>query len=369
MRFTCYKNDLVEALQVAIRSVAVKPITQILSGIYLRVDGRDLEMQANNFSTGIVIRVPVNVESEGEVVLSGKKFQEFVRNMPDETITLFGEEAATTFSMESGGAQIELLTMPASEFPKVKVPDTYGSFTIRSNVLKNLIRKTIFAVAKDDDRPVFRGCCFEIDGNKISLVATNAQRIAIAKESLQHNDTNDNVSFVVPSETLRYFNFDPNDVENTVEVKYSDRIVTFGYNNVYITSRLLEGGFPDYERVFQDEYTTHVKINKAELRNAVDLIALTARESEFNMIKFDIMQGRMEISAYSPDIGEARKNIEVETSGDMLEIAFNVDYLLDALRVMDTPFVHMHLNGNNSPVLLSEPDNENYSYIITPVRI
>ena len=110
-------------------------------------------------------------------------------------------------------------------------------------------------------------------------------------------------------------------------------------------------------------------INKAEFRNAVELIALTARESEFKMLKLDIGQGRMEISACAPDVVEARKSIEVETSGDSLEIGFNVHFLLDTLRVMDSPFIRMEICDQRSPVLLLERDNENCSYVITPVRI
>ena len=179
MKFSCYKSDLNEALQFAIRAVAVKPMTPVLAGIYLKAEGSMLEIQANNFSTGIITRIPVNTEVAGEVVVSGKRFQEFVRIMPDDTITFYTEDNA--LSIESGGASVELLTMAAEDFPKVKTPETDNSFKIRTTALRDLIRKTSFAVGKSDgDRPIFGGCCFELKGDTLAVIGTNTHRLALA---------------------------------------------------------------------------------------------------------------------------------------------------------------------------------------------
>lgn len=368
MRFTCYKNDLVEALQIVIRSVAVKPMTPILSGIYLKADDRALEMQANNFSTSISLKIPVSTEVGGEVVLGGKRFQEFIRNMPEDTVTFFGQDAANVFSMESGGARVELLTMPVMDFPKVKVPDTDSSFKVRSTVLKNLIRKTVFAVAKEDEHPVFKGCCFEVDENHLSLVATNSHRIAIAKELIRESDNRN--SFVVPPDTLRGLMqyFDPNDIDNFVEINYSYRFVTFKFNNIYMTSRLIEGEFPLYDRIIPTDSTTQVELNKTEFRNAIDFVALIAHETEYNTVKFEIVPGQIKISADSPEVGEASKIIDADVMGDSLEISFNVDYISEVLRAIDSPRVQLSLNGRYDPILVRERDNLNYSYVVTPVR-
>ena len=135
MKFSCYKNDLTEALQFVIRAVAVKPMTPILAGIYLKAEGSMLELQANNFSTGIITRIPVNTEVSGVTVVSGKRFQEFVRNMPDDTITFSDEDNNNSLRIESGGASVELLTMTAGDFPKVKTPETDNSFKIRPRMI------------------------------------------------------------------------------------------------------------------------------------------------------------------------------------------------------------------------------------------
>ena len=366
MKFSCYKNDLTEALQFAIRAVAVKPMTPILAGIYLKAEGSMLEIQANNFSTGIITRIPVNTEVAGEVVVIGKRFQEFVRNMPDDTITF--SDADNTLSIESGGANVELLTMTASDFPKVKTPETDHSFKIRTTALRNLIRRTIFAVGKDNDRPIFAGCCFEIKGDTLSVIATNTHRLALAKEKL--GETYEDCSFVVPADTLRgiMLRIDPNDVENYITINYSVRYLTFTFDNVFVNSRLIEGQFPPYERVIPPSSTTNVKVDTADFRRAVEFVALMTKESEYNTVKFTFNDGGIEISSNSPEIGDAVQIVEAEIDGEDMEISFNGSYIIDALKVIESKQLNIALNDKFSPAAFTEPDNDNYIYIATPVR-
>ena len=366
MKFSCYKNDLSEALQFVIRAVAVKPMTPILAGIYLKADGTLLELQANNFSTGIRTSISVNTEEPGEIVVTGKRFQEFVRNMPDDTITFHDED--NTLVIESGGANVELLTMPPADFPKVKTPDTESSFNIRTNTLRDLIRKTVFSVAKDDTRPIFTGCCFEVKGDQISLVATNTHRLALAKEELP--EAFGECSFVVPAETLRGLmsRIDPRDSDNYVRVDYSTRYLTFTFDNVFVTSRLIEGMFPPYDRVIPTSSTTRVNVNTADFKAAIDFVALMSKETEYNTVKLIFTEDGIEISSNSPEVGGAVKRVESEFDGDELEISFNVDYIADVLRVIDSPRLNIALNDRYSPAAFTEPENDSYVYVATPVR-
>lgn len=368
MKFSCYKNDLTEALQFVIRAVALKPMTPILAGIYLKAEGSMLELQANNFSTGIVTRIPVNTETPGETVVSGKRFQEFVRNMPDDTITFSDEDSNNSLAIESGGASVELLTMAAGDFPKVRTPEIDKSFKISTTALRNLIRKTVFAVSKDNDRPIFTGCCFEIKGDKISLVATNAHRLALATEQL--SDSYDDFSFVVPADTLRgiMLRIDPKDIENYVKINYSTRYLTFTFDNVFVNSRLIEGMFPPYDKVIPSSSTTNVIVDSGEFKNAVEFVSLMSKETEYNTVKFFISDGGIEISSNSPEVGGAIKNVEAQIEGDDLEISFNANYIIDVMRVIDAKQVAIALNDKFSPAAFTEPNNDSYIYIATPVR-
>ena len=369
MKFSCYKSDLTEALQFVIRAVAVKPMTPILAGIYLKGNGSMLELQSNNFSTGIITRIPVNTEVPGEVVVSGKRFQDFVRIMPDDTITFSTEEGSNKLAIESGSASVELLTMASGDFPTVKTPETDNSFKIRTTVLRDLIRRTAFAVAKDDSRLIFTGCCIEIKGDKISMIATNAHRLALAKEQLA--ESYGDCSFVVPADTLRglMLRIDPKDVENYITINYSTRYLTFTFDNVFMNARIIEGQFPpNYDKVIPASSTTHVDVDTAEFKNAVEFVSLMSKETEYNTVKFSFSDGGVEISSNSPEIGGAGQNVEANIEGSDVEISFNVNYIVDALRVIDSKQLHIALNDKYSPAAFTEPGNDNYIYIATPVR-
>ena len=368
MKFSCYKSDLTEALQFVIRAVAVKPMTPILAGIYLKAEGSMLELQSNNFSTGIITRIPVNTEMAGETVILGKRFQEFVKNMPDDTITFSDEDGGNLLTIESGGAAVELLTMTASDFPKVKTPDTDKAFKIRTTTLRDLIRKVAFAAAKDNDRPIFTGGSFEIKDDKITLVATNTHRLALASEQLA--EPYPEASFIVPADTLRglMLRIDPKDIDNYVTIKYSERYLTFSFDNVFMTARLIEGQFPPYDRVIPSSSTTHVKVDAVEFKAAVEFVALMSKETEYNTVKLSFGNGGIEISSNSPDIGGAVKNVEADIDGDDLDINFNANYILDVLKVIDGKQLNIALNDRYSPAAFTEPDNDNYIYVATPVR-
>jgi len=258
--------------------------------------------------------------------------------------------------------------MPAFDFPKVKTPETDNSFKIRTTVLRDLIRKTVFAVGKDEARPVFMGCCFEIKDGQISLVATNTHRLALAKENLP--DSYSDCSFVVPSDTLRglMLRIDPKDVENYITINYSTRYLTFTFDNVFMTARLIEGTFPPYDRVIPASSTTRVTVGTDDFRKAVEFVALMSKETEYNTVKLAFNNGGIEISSNSPEIGDAIKGVEAQIDGDELDISFNADYIVDVLRVLESKQTIIELNDRYSPAKFTEPDDDSYIYIATPVR-
>ena len=369
MKFSCYKNDLTEALQFLIRAVAVKPMTPILAGIYIKAEGSTLELQANNYSTGIISRIPASVENPGELVVSGKRFQEFMRGIPGETITFSDDENAPNILMiKAGGASLELMTMAADEFPKVKKEQAICSFSVDTQVMRDLIRKTIFAVAKEETRPVFTGCAFEIKDEEISVVATNAHRLALAKGKLI--SSSDDCKFIVPSDTLRGLlqRLEQRSVDKSINVDYSTRYLTFMFDNVIVNSRLIEGEFPPYDRVIPSYSETKVYINREEFKNTVEFIALMSKETEYNTVKFLFSNDKVEISSNSVEGESVVKSINASIEGPDVEISFNVSYILDVLRVIDSFKVVVALNDQFSPAAFSDPDEKDYIYVATPVR-
>lgn len=368
MKFSCYKSDLIEALQFVIKAVAVKPMTPILAGIYLNAEGSTLEMQANNYSTGIIVKIPVNTESPGEVVIGGKRLYDFIRTIPGETITFSDGNSAGTVIIKAGGAGVELITMDTEDFPKVKRPQGDYTFSVGTKVLRELIRRTIFAVSKEETRPIFMGCSFEIRGEELTLIATDTHRLALATDKLMEPAFD--CKFIVPAETLRGLlrRLEQRTVDNSIVMDYSTRYLTFSFDNVFINSRLIEGEFPPYNRVIPQSAATNTYIDREEFRNTIDFIALMSKDSEYNTVKLAFSNGRVEISSNSNDGEVAAKSLPVDMIGEDVEIAFNVDYVLDAIKVIEASKVNIQLNDRLSPALFKDNDFEKYIYVVTPVR-
>lgn len=369
MKFICYRKDLNDALLFAIKAVAVKPMTPVLAGIYLKAEGAILELQSNNFSTAITVQIPVKVNFPGETVVSGKRFLDFVRGMSGEMLTLSDEDDPGILAIKSSDdTNVELLTMNTQEFPKVKPIDADKTFKIRMKTFRRLIRRTIFAASKDESRPVFTGCCLEVKDDIISLIATNTHRIAIAKEPLQNHV--DECSFIIPAESLRSImsRINPNENDNDMLIGVAPRYLTFTFENVLVTSRLIEGQFPPYDRVIPQSSNTQVIVPVEKFRNAVEFIALMSKETEFNTIKFSFHDNKIEISSNSPEVGDAKKIIDGDITGDGLDISFNVDYISDVLKIIDGEKVKIEFSDRYSPCAFTELNDDNYIYVATPVR-
>ena len=363
MKFSCYKSDLVDALNFVVKAVDPKSKTPILSCVYIKITDGRAEIHSNNYSTGIIAKIPVATEIQGDVAVSGKRLHEFVKNMPDDTITF--NENGNALQMTSGGATVELLTIPPEDFPKVTLPESIKTFEFDSSTLAKLIRETVFAVAKDESRPIFNGVQFEIKNDSLTLVSTNTHRLSI--DTINNLNFGFEASFVVPGDALKNLLTKISDKKLNVKVHYCQKFIAFEFDEILMTSRLIEGEFPPYGRVIPQSSMTQVIVDVKEFRNALELINLMAKETEFNKVKLDISGNQIDISANSDSVGEAIKSVDAEITGNDLAIYFNIDYLLDVLRIIDTPKINIGFGDEYSPALFSSPLN-NFRYVASPVR-
>ena len=368
MNFTCSRKDLVEAFNIVSKAVSSKPQMPILSGIYMKAEGSTLELQANNFEMGIITKIPVNTEDPGEIVVTGKYLQEVVRKLSGETVNISHDETQHIANIKSDTANFKLLSMSSEDFPKVKSPETFSTFSIRASILKNLIRKTAYACANEEVRPIFTGCCLELAGNSVSMIATNTHRLAIMKDTLEAEL--ENLNFVVPSKTLweLFRMLDASDPSNSVTIDCSRKNISFTFDNIFMTSRLIDGQFPPYDKVIPKTAETTATIKVAEMMEAVDRVALISKETEYNTIRFIFTQEGVNISSDSPEVGRAEEQISAKIEGADIDISFNVKYIVDVLKVIDSEECVIKLNKPLSPVDIREKDRDDFIYVVTPVR-
>lgn len=371
MKINCLKSDLVQALHVVSRAVASKPQTPILSGIYLKAEQDEVELQATDYALGVICRVQAEVEEAGTVILSGRYLQEVTRHLPADEVIIETDAEEKQVFIRSGAAHFQLLVMnrqKGEEFPTIRRLDGKVTFTISDVLLKQLIRKTAFSCAGEEGRPVFTGCMLELGGEEVKMVATNTHRLSFMETPLAgvHGEGR---QFIIPAKVLeelrQTMNSEvPEDV--TVACTYSE--ISFAFENIYLKSRLIEGQFPDYRRVIPTEFSTRVTLSTADFLAAVNRVSLIARSSDYNVIKLNFSDGQVHMTSNNPEIGQAEERVAATIDGPDVSIAFNAVYVTDVLKNIDTKNFYFSLSESLKPAAIRETENEAFIYIITPVR-
>ena len=356
------------AVQTVQKAIATKTPMPILTGIYLSAKNNQLELQATNYEIGISCTMDAIVEEPGDIVLSGRYFQELVRKLPGENIEICSSLEDRTIKITSNQAQFNLLSLPAEEFPVLNSPTSDTILTVKDNILRELIKKTVFACANDESKPIFTGALLEIDQHNITMAATNTHRIAIKKDQIGHNVST--VKMIIPSKILNELaRIMISDIPMDVTIYYQKNHVSFAFDNIYILSRLIEGNFPDYNKVIPPSFATLITITTDDFMDAVERVSLLARDTDYNIIKLAFKNDCVIITSNNPDVGKACETVPATMQGNEIEIAFNAKYVTDILKNITSDKLIFSLNTPLSPASIKPIDDETYNYIITPVRI
>ena len=367
MKITCTKSELTNALQIATKAVASKPQTPILSATYIRTENDRLEIHATNNEIGLVCRTQADVEEPGEIAINGRYLLDIIRKMPGDSVTLNFNKAENIIHIISNQASFTLRSMNASEFPKVKPIESNVEFTIKDNVLRSLIKKTVFACSKDESRPVFTGCYLDIDSTKVTMAATNMHRLAVKYE--QFPESLGNIRIIIPSSTLLELMHNLNsDIPSDIQVSCNFNQISFAFDNIFMTSRLIEGAYPDYKHVIPQEHATLVTLNSAEFNSAVDRISLISRGGDYNIVKLEFANGQLKITSHNPEVGNAEETIPASIEGPDITLSFNGQYLMDVLKVIDSKNCELRLTQPLAPMTVKEEKDDAFIYVVTPVR-
>ncbi len=367
MQFSCSRKDLANALQIVSKAISSKQQMPILSGIYLKTENNTLELQATDYELGLIVKIQAEIESQGQIVLSGRYLQEVVRKLPGEFVNVTLNHEANIVHIQSDQANFTLLSMNASEFPVIPYFEGNLTFTIKDDILRNLIRKTTFACATDESRPIFTGCYMEVNDTIVTMAATNMHRLAVKNTTF--GSSIGNIKIIIPSKALNELqHIMTSEIPTDVHITCSHNKISFSFDNIYMTSRLIEGSFPDYNRVIPRDFATKVEINTQELSAAVDRVSLISRSNEYNVIRFLFTEGQIHISSNNPDIGNAEETVSATVEGPEVNIAFNSKYITDILKIIDAETCFFYLNQSLNPMSVRETGDDTFLYVATPVR-
>ena len=369
MKIICEKEKLLKGINSVINGVASKTTMPVLEGILIQTNDKEVKLTTYDLEIGIEYIIECDVAEQGNTVVNAIMFSEIIRKLPDTDITITVNDN-NLLVIECEGSLYKLATMNPDEFPELPRISVDNSIEIEQNLLKNMIRKTIFAVSNEENRPIFTGCLFEVKDNKLNVVAVDGYRLAI-KSNLLNSKSND-FSVVIPGKTLNEINKIILDSFDSIKIGVAKNQALFEMENCKIVTRLLDGEFLNYSNAVPQNWETRIRVNKNNIQNCFEriiLISASSIEKEKKYpVKISIEIGKVTISCTN-QTGDAKEEIYVTTEGKNLEAGFNPRYFLDALKVIDDEEVYIDFGTNISPCIIRPIEGDEYTYMILPIRM
>ena len=365
MKFVCEKDNILKAINSVTKAVAVRTTMPILEGILIQTNDNEVKFTTYDLELGIEYIINCNVQEQGSTVVNSIMFSEIIRKLPDSDIKITLNEN-NLLVIECEGSLYKLATMNPEEFPELPKINIENSLEIEQNSLKEMIRKTIFAVSTEENRPIFTGCLFEIKNNRLNVVAVDGFRLAWKTKMLQQQ-VND-FAAVIPGRSLNEINKIILDSFDTIKIGVAKNQALFEMENCKIVTRLLDGEFIEYKKLLPREHNTRIKLNTRSLLDSIERASLLSQSERNNLIKLSIRDNTMAITS-NTEKGNVYEEVDLELEGEYLDIAFNSRYLLEGLKNIESEEIFIEFTTNVNPCIIKPVDGIKYIYLLLPVRI
>ena len=378
MKFVIQKDLLAKGVQDVLKAVASRTTIPILTGIKIDTTNDGVTLTGSDSDISIKSFIPkeeddnilVEIIETGSIVLQARFFSEIVRKLPDSIVEISVEDQYKTI-IRSGNAEFVIHGLDAEEYPRLPHIEEENSFTIQTDLLKTLIKQTVFAVSSSETRPILTGVHWSIENNELVAVATDSHRLAMKKAYLQNqSSSNHSYSIVIPGKSLNELTKVLDDTNEPIQFVITENQILFKSKHLLFFSRLLEGKYPDTSKLIPESSKTTVNINTKDFLEAVDRASLLAKEGKSSVIKFSTLeQGMIEVTSYSPEIGTVVEKIKSHyVEGEDIKISFNAKYMMDALRAIDGTDVTIYFTGAMRPFVIKTDGDESIVQLLLPVR-
>ncbi|MFZ0475591.1 MAG: DNA polymerase III subunit beta [Halobacillus sp.] len=377
MKFIIQREQLMQSVQDVMKAISSRTTIPILTGMKLEVSEEGVKLTGSDSDISIESFIPqeedgiVYVENiePGSLVLQAKYFPDIVRKLPQNTVEIESDNYRNV-TIRSGNAEFHLNGQDPEEYPQLPQLHTEDSFELPIDLLKNLIRQTVFAVSTSETRPILTGVHVRIANGELEFIATDSHRLASRKIPLEHPEGKNLPPVVIPGKSLTELNKILDDSEDTIEVSVTDNQVLFRTKHLYFLSRLLEGNYPETSRLIPEQSKTIVKIDTKDLLQSVDRASLLAKENRNNVVRLVTKENNhLEITGNSPEVGNVVEEVTADdVNGEDLKISFSAKYMMDALKAVDYDQVKVEFTGAMRPFLIRPVDDEQILQLILPVR-
>ena len=365
MKIRCSKDDLAARLAVVSRGLSARPSVQIFGGMLLQATGERLELSATDMELSVKARLDVEVLGEGSAAVPGRLLTDIVRLLPAGDVELEYQAEENTLRVTSGSAEYRVRTYSVEDFPRLPEAATVPLSTVESAPFLETIECVGRAAGRDESRPVLTGIFARLSGGKLVMVATDSYRLSVKESKVDASGAE--LEAIIPARALEELRRIATG-GGAIEVGTLENHVIFGAEDVWLTTRRIDGQFPDHTKLIPpvEEFTISLTLPRAELLDVVRRIAVMAHRASPLRLRLD--EGELTVSAQTQDVGEARESLPAAYSGDAFEIGFNADYLRDGVESVDGDDVVLKLINPLRPGLIQGSD-ESFRYLIMPIRL
>ncbi len=383
MKLICSQTELNTALQLVSRAVAARPTHPVLANILLTADQGTERISLTGFdlNLGIQTSIPANVETSGAMTLPAKLFGEIISKLSSEfPITITTESDSNQINLMSQSGTYNMKGMNADDFPELPLVESGTSLKIKSEMFANALRSTLFASSSDESKQLLTGVNLTFNGGLLKSAATDGHRLSVltinnALQNISNNniDTDQKVEVTLPSRSLR-------EVERFISMQKNNQDITLFYDqgqvvfiasDQIVTTRTLEGLYPNYSQLIPQNFSHTLEFDKKSLVSSLERIAVVADQHN-NVIKICCNESDKlaKITADAQDVGSGSESIPFKSDGQSLQIAFNVRYVLDGLKVIQSDRVYLRCNAPTTPAIFSPVGDENdFIYLVMPVQV
>jgi len=361
------QQKLLEALQSVAGIVERRHTLPILANVLLRKTGDAIEFTTSDLEIQVRTQATLGGDAGNlSTTVGARKLIDILRSLPgDQLVTLTA--AANKLTLTGGKSRFTLQTLPADDFPLVNEAVDFGpAFSVPQKVLKTLINQVHFAMAVHDIRYYLNGILFVAEGKQLTLVATDGHRLGLAQSTLETDIPKQEV--ILPRKTVLELQRLLKDEDTAIEMRFAGNQAKFSFSGMEFVTKLVEGKFPDYNRVIPKNHKNSVTLGRAPLLASLQRAAILTSE-KFKGVRVNLEPGSLRIASSNAEQEEAKEELEIDYAGDSIEIGFNVTYLIDAMLNMSQEMVKLELQDTNSSVLITVPEQAGFKYVVMPMRI
>jgi DNA polymerase III subunit beta len=376
MRFIIQRDFLLQSVQDVMKAVTSRTTIPILTGIKIVANEEGVTLTGSDSDISIESFIPkeeagdeiVEIKQPGSIVLQARFFSEIVKKLPTDTVEIIVHNNLQTI-IRSGKSEFNLNGLDAEEYPHLPQISEEHVFKIPTDLLKGLIRQTVFSVSTSETRPILTGVNWKVENNELICIATDSHRLALRKARLEADNT-ESYNVVIPGKSLTELSKILDDSSDSVDIVITENQVLFKAKHLLFFSRLLEGNYPDTGRLIPTESKTDVVVNTKEFLHAIDRASLLAREGRNNVVKFSTIEGgAIEVSSNTPEIGTVVEEIQSQSiDGEELKISFSAKYMMDALKALEGTEIQISFTGAMRPFVIRPLHDDSILQLILPVR-